>query len=873
MAKYSTRKNLLGSRDVYSRYYGDFRGVDFSSDHTQVHEQRLAYLVNMYKDYQSGQGKAIETIPGFRRRVVLPNDAELFGIHSFSMMSEGNQKTVVMLHAGDKIYHWYNYPNSINVVKKEVITLPEAAEEVNGMRIFIVSLDDTVATVVGVSKLNGEDITLNTEYLPDGHKLKITRSDLDAEGSLYLSFYEGVIAPEDALFSDMNTRKSSSFVFNNRLYIIDGKNYLVYDGEGIKSAIEDAYIPTTYINIIPNGENADIGQEYEQRNLLQPKFKHTFIADGFTKDFYMNEKDLEDITEVRVYGEVVDGYTVNLSMGKVSFKTAPKKPEDATGTFPEFYAGVEITASKKIKSVSGIADELQNSHELISGSTIVATFDNRVFVSGNPKYPNHVFYCGRNSTGYVDPTYFGELNYIQDGVGTTPVTGMIPVADTLLVLKADTKQDGSTYYHTATSTGENLQPVIYPAAQGLAGMGCLGACVNFLDDPVFISRLGVEAIGQLSVRYERAVEHRSSLIDAKLVNLNLEKAVVEEWNGYLLVLVDGHVFMADSRQKYTHDIGVPQYEWYYLEGIGVYANQYPEYTFSRQINSELAQKKVRYCSKCEKSARYCTCGNDDNIVELPIGIADSVYDYDLDEKRSLLGELVNAPDMDGNESTRVCEDKIELIVGDLTYEVPLYYVVRYSDRDNGEGIALEALLCENKGNFIGGNFKPATVLKSMEDNLFFGTSNGVVCSFNFDMRDEYGEIAPKYYSFDDRTILCGCATKMDCCGVPHLAKNTVKKSTVIKTKSLASSAAKIRVRTNRKPYTQIARINSSLFSFGGTDFADISFSTQEHSLFAVKEKEKKWVEKQYYIYSDEYMKPFALFYLSYRYNISGRYKE
>ena len=60
------KKNLISNRDVYNKYYGDFRGVDFSSDHTQVIEQRLAYSVNMYKDYLSGQGGAIETIPGFR---------------------------------------------------------------------------------------------------------------------------------------------------------------------------------------------------------------------------------------------------------------------------------------------------------------------------------------------------------------------------------------------------------------------------------------------------------------------------------------------------------------------------------------------------------------------------------------------------------------------------------------------------------------------------------------------------------------------------------------------------------------------------------------------------------------------------------------
>ncbi|MBR4278556.1 MAG: peptidylprolyl isomerase, partial [Clostridia bacterium] len=39
-----------------------------------------------------------------------------------------------------------------------------------------------------------------------------------------------------------------------------------------------------------------------------------------------------------------------------------------------------------------------------------------------------------------------------------------------------------------------------------------------------------------------------------------------------------------------------------------------------------------------------------------------------------------------------------------------------------------------KGNSTGGTFQRATTVKSMENNLFFGTKNGVVCSFNFDMR-------------------------------------------------------------------------------------------------------------------------------------------
>lgn len=863
---YSKTKNLLKSRDVYNRYYGDFKGVDFSSDHTQVIEQRLAYAVNMYKDYQSGQGKALETIAGFRRRIVLPEEAEIYGIHHFQHKAEGGAiQTKILIHAGNKLYLWHNYPDTIGVVMKETVTLPEASETTSGgVHTFNIFLGENVAEIVGVYMPDGEDITLNASYKADTHTLTIQRSDLAAEDVLYLSYYEGAIKTEDALFAGMNTRKSASFIFNNRLYIVDGVNYLLYDGSKVSSVLDNAYIPTTYKNIIPSGENADAGAEYEHRNLLQPKFKHTFFGDGENKVFYMNENELDAIAEVKVYGETLtegDGYTVNLLEGKIELTEAPAKPADKN--LPETHAGVEITAEKAYES------------EQITGCTLSAIFDERVFLSGNPDYPNNIYYCGRNNiTGRTDPSYFPATNYVADGVGMAAITGMLVVADTLMVLKGDTQQDGSVYFHTAYATGDDLHPKDYPSTRGLAGIGCLGACINFLDDPVFISRLGVEAVGQLSVRYERAIEHRSSLIDAKLVNMELKNASLEEWNGYLIALVDGKIFMADSRQRYAHDTGVMQYEWYYLEDIGIFKNQYLEYRYATRLYSEFEGVNVHYCTKCKKGAKQCTCGNTEHHIEIPISLANTVFYHDTGETKDLTGTIANAPGADGTASAEIFDELVNVIIDDTSYSIGVYYAIHevYDELTN-EFVRYEAYLCEGKGNYTGGVFNKACIVKSLENNLFFGTVNGIVCSFNFDTRNEMGEIPPQYYSFDERTIHCGCATKMDCCGVPHLTKNTVKKSTVVKTKSLQASAAKIKVRTNKKPYNQIARINSSLFSFENMDFSDYSFITTEQSLFSVKEKEKQWVEKQYYIYSDEYLKPFALYYISFRYNIAGRYKE
>lgn len=863
---YSKTKNLLKSRDVYNRYYGDFKGVDFSSDHTQVIEQRLAYAVNMYKDYQSGQGKALETIAGFRRRIVLPEEAEIYGIHHFQHKAEGGAiQTKILIHAGNKLYLWHNYPDTIGVVMKETVTLPEASETTSGgVHTFNIFLGENVAEIVGVYMPDGEDITLNASYKADTHTLTIQRSDLAAEDVLYLSYYEGAIKTEDALFAGMNTRKSASFIFNNRLYIVDGVNYLLYDGSKVSSVLDNAYIPTTYKNIIPSGENADAGAEYEHRNLLQPKFKHTFFGDGENKVFYMNENELDAIAEVKVYGETLtegEGYTVNLLEGKIELTEAPAKPVDKN--LPETHAGVEITAEKAYES------------EQITGCTLSAIFDERVFLSGNPDYPNNIYYCGRNNiTGRTDPSYFPATNYVADGVGMAAITGMLAVADTLMVLKGDTQQDGSVYFHTAYATGDDLHPKDYPSTRGLAGIGCLGACINFLDDPVFISRLGVEAVGQLSVRYERAIEHRSSLIDAKLVNMELKNASLEEWNGYLIALVDGKIFMADSRQRYAHDTGVMQYEWYYLEDIGIFKNQYLEYRYATRLYSEFEGVNVHYCTKCKKGAKQCTCGNTEHHIEIPISLANTVFYHDTGETKDLTGTIANAPGADGTASAEIFDELVNVIIDDTSYSIGVYYAIHevYDELTN-EFVRYEAYLCEGKGNYTGGVFNEACIVKSLENNLFFGTVNGIVCSFNFDKRNEMGEIPPQFYSYDERTIHCGCATKMDCCGVPHLTKNTVKKSTVVKTKSLQASAAKIKVRTNKKPYNQIARINSSLFSFENMDFSDYSFITTEQSLFSVKEKEKQWVEKQYYIYSDEYLKPFALYYISFRYNIAGRYKE
>lgn len=951
---YKKQKNLIRSPDEYTRYYGDFRGVDFSSDHTEVHEQRLAYSINMYKDYRTGEGNAIETVPGFRRRFQAPRVSEsdgsvkfnaINGIHEFSYVAaDGTRDKDVLVHAGKYLYLWDNYPASVNVLQESTIQLLSELDVGKAYyKIAYIDMDGSTYTSgfyqIGTSLVleanfgNYSGKTLEIYYydtheaelanqiysIPDQYQVaddlafvrtlpqgisKIVEVKTDGgnynsgfdisdgkitfSGELWwgyygqnvtLCYYEKEQTLDDAIKGadgeafKMNDAESKSFAFNNRLYIIDGTQFIVYyknkdDSRFTLERVDESvgnYVPTTYRNL---GVGAiapeDMSKyEYEQKNLLCANFKHTYVAGKDADEEWVSEYPLYDdaeVIDVTVNGVSMtkgEDYTVGTDKSIIKFTTAPTIPDDK----PETYAGVVITFAKKEKTDS--TDSVIYSADLdkakINKCTICATFDKRVFLTGNPDYPNHIWYCGYNNlTGYEDAAYFGELDYVIDGVENAPITGLIPVGDTLAAIKNHTRQDGSVYFHTRLETNAGVIPVTYPSEPGLSGIGCLGACVNFLDDPIFISRLGVEGISKLNLKSERSVEHRSSLIDAKLVNLDLEKAHLAEWDGYLVVLVDGKIFLADSRQKYAHTTGVAQYEWYYLEDIGIYEGQYTEYYY--------APVKYDYIPDIITA---------DDGKQYNTDLATHIYDVAYTRSENLLYTPVKDDFGDSDASKDVFS--VEVVDEATGTPYTAYFVIKDTwdgtSYNNGTpDIQTKAILCEDYGSYTGGEFYPAEKVVNIDENIFFGTDNGIVCSFNFDMKNADGTISPKYYTFNERTIYCGIATKMDNCGIPHLTKSTIKKSTVIKTKSMIKSAAKVRVRTNNKGYESVSRVNSRVFSFDNVDFSDFSFVSTDQTIFAVKEKEKHWVEKQHWIYSDEFQCPFSVHYLAFRYKVSGRIK-
>lgn len=346
------------------------------------------------------------------------------------------------------------------------------------------------------------------------------------------------------LYADMNNKRSKYNKLDSKLYINDGKNYLVYDGTILKKVKDEAFVPRTTIS--RTAGNMGGGETLQDVNLLQPKRINSFVGDGTSKIFYLDAQNI-DSTTVTV---TVDNkkqtensnFTVDRVNGKVTFNTAPSKP-NLSGEDNVF-----ITFSK---TISGYEDR-------INKCTKALLFDNRMFFTGNPDFPNAVFHSELNN-----PAYISDLSYYEDGSSDSSITGMTVGNNVLWIFKNLDQNNANVFYHEPTLDLEHGK--IYPTKQGNVSVGCYVDSTNFQDDIVYLSRYGLEGISTEKIDSKQAIAHRSFMVDVKMTNENNYKdAMMTEYQGYLLILVNGKIYLADSRQKYAN-LDSFGYEWFYWD--------------------------------------------------------------------------------------------------------------------------------------------------------------------------------------------------------------------------------------------------------------------------------------------------------------------
>jgi hypothetical protein len=307
----------------------------------------------------------------------------------------------------------------------------------------------------------------------------------------------------------INTEKPVHFFgFDGKLYMLNGKEYLVWDGETLSTVT--GYRPLIAVAAPPAGG----GTLLERINMLNGLRRIWFSPDGTAKTFHLPEKSIsvdyvKNLATGDDYAPTTD-YTVDAANGTVTFTTAPS---GGTST-------VEIGYSTSTTYRANI--EAMTLSELFNGAN-----DNRIFLYGDGS--NKAYYSDIDYDGQARADYFPDLNVVHIGEANTPITSMLRHHNRLLAFKEDSAY--SIAYGTITLVTGALTAGFYVTTinKGIGSAGYAQAQlienkVRTLDGRSIYEWAATDSSGNVTAD-QRNANPISEKVDTTIKQINLEKAI------------------------------------------------------------------------------------------------------------------------------------------------------------------------------------------------------------------------------------------------------------------------------------------------------------------------------------------------------------
>lgn len=362
------------------------------------------------------------------------------------------------------------------------------------------------------------------------------------------------------VYTGANNERSRSWQFDNKVYIVDGLNLLVWDGTTVKKASEVAYIPTLTISKNPTGG----GTQYEDLNLLQPGFTELFLGTADATAYQLTFGNL-DATSVKVAvrdssGNWVDktegvDFTVNRVSGIINFVTAPGL-SPVTGE-----DNVKITA---YRTVAGYADRVNKCRIGIQYG--ISAAKDRLFLSGNPDLINYDWHSASD-----DPTYFPDTGYSNIGNVQSAIMGYSVINNYLATHKDENELDNGVILREGVLLDN--KPV-FRTVNTLQGAGAIAMdSFNYLiNEPLFLTRSGVYAITAQDITGEKYSQNRSFYLNGKLLEeVNLEEAFSFVYKDMYWLCLNNVAYILDGLQPMQTDKSMPyatrQYAGFYRTNL------------------------------------------------------------------------------------------------------------------------------------------------------------------------------------------------------------------------------------------------------------------------------------------------------------------
>lgn len=463
---------------------------------------------------------------------------------------------------------------------------------------------------------------------------------------------------------------------------------------------------------------------------------------------------------------------------------------------------------------------------MIRGCRLIAAFDGRLFLSGNPALPDVVFYSARSASGTMEGGYYGVYQYFRDGEASDRIVSLVAGPDALTVFTAGEGR-GGVYRHTVGATGEDQLPRIYPRESESASLGEVGEAILYRDEPIFVTSSGAYGVSPSGLRYERSAVCRSEAI-ASLFPADPAPVRLTVWEGYLaVVLPGGEILLGDGRQKTSQPSGTTGFEWWRLSGIGGHADD---------------RRVYRYSSA------------------LPSGAA-------------ALGIELAPPDLRDTEAegTVLSESgTLSVVVGERRLSV-------YGGREKTGGTLLPPTAVAARGNELFFGTAAGKLYRFNTDKRGLPPTaelSGLTESGLARYRESHsGAIAPEWYDFEGHAIAASLETASDDGGLPTSRKSTVAGSSFLDVDLLSHSTFRLTVASDGKTAEQSFAVNASGADFSTLDFGAFSFAPCGEGTVVFREKCRLWHRKRYRIEASDFRSPIALRAILYRAEDGGKVKE
>lgn len=382
-----------------------------------------------------------------------------------------------------------------------------------------------------------------------------TKKLVHAGTKLYL---DGTTPTE--LYTTMSDHISVAKQMNGKLWILDGTNYLVYDGTTVTLVSASATIPVILIARAPSGG----GTTLDPVNLLQPKRTVKFLGTVSDTVYYLPSTDLDaalvtvkKMTSAGVFADWVENtnFTVNRTTGAVTFSVAP-------GLSP--VTGEDNVYVTYAKTVIGYADRINKCD--ISVLYGVNGARDRLFISGNTTYPNYDWYCQIN-----DPTYFGDLNYSVIGTDSSAIVNYSVVNECLVTHKGNA-ENGANAVLRKGSLVDSKAVFTLEGSYQTSGALAKHSFATLENEPIYVTTdKNASAITPSDVLGERFSQERSYYITKALEQeTSLSSAYACVFERFYVLAVGSNIYLLDGSQGYfekNRPYSTRQYECYYFPNI------------------------------------------------------------------------------------------------------------------------------------------------------------------------------------------------------------------------------------------------------------------------------------------------------------------